>query len=73
MRIVDINQQPVELYKILKFEGMAASGAEAQTVIAEGLVKVNDVIETRKRKKIIAGDTIEFDDEKILIQLQGQA
>jgi ribosome-associated protein len=71
MRIVDINQQPVELYKILKFEGMAASGAEAKTIIAEGLVKVNDVIETRKRKKIVAGDTIEFDHEKILIQLQG--
>jgi ribosome-associated protein len=70
MRIVDINQQPVELYKILKFEGMAASGAEAKTVIADGLVKVNDITETRKRKKIIAGDTIEFGDEKILIQLQ---
>ncbi len=71
MRIVDINQQPVELYKILKFEGMVSSGAEAKTVIAEGLVKVNDVNETRKRKKIIAGDTIEFGDEKILIKLQG--
>jgi ribosome-associated protein len=71
MRIVDITSQPVELYKIIKFEGMAASGAEAKSVIADGLVKVNDVTETRKRKKIVAGDTIEFGDEKILIQLQG--
>jgi ribosome-associated protein len=71
MRIVEITQQPVELYKILKFEGLAASGAEAKTVIADGLVKVNDVTETRKRKKIVAGDTIEFGGEKILIQLQG--
>lgn len=71
MRTVEISSQPVELYKILKFEGMAASGAEAKSVIAEGLVKVNNQTETRKRKKIIAGDTIEFANEKILIQLQG--
>lgn len=68
MRIVEITQQPVELYKILKFEGMVASGAEAKSVIAEGMVKVNEVTETRKRRKIIAGDKIEFGDEKILIQ-----
>ena len=70
MRIVEINQQPVELYKILKFEGMSASGADAKSVIAEGLVKVNNITETRKRKKIIAGDTIEYNQEKILIKLQ---
>lgn len=69
MQIVKINQQPVELYKILKFEGMVASGADAKMVIAEGLVKVNDVIETRKRRKINAGDTIEYEQEKILVQL----
>lgn len=71
MRTVEITQQPVELYKILKFEGMVSSGAEAKSVIADGLVKVNNQTETRKRKKIIAGDTIEFGDEKILIKLQG--
>lgn len=71
MRTVEISSQPVELYKILKFEGMAASGAEAKNVISAALVKVNDVTETRKRRKIIAGDTIEFGDQKILIQLQG--
>jgi len=58
---VVLNQSPTELYKILKFEGLASSGAEAKMIIATGLVKVNRQIETRKRKKIIAGDTIEFD------------
>jgi len=51
---------PTELYKILKFEGLAASGGEAKQVIADGLVTVNGEIETRKRKKIVAGDTIIF-------------
>jgi ribosome-associated protein len=67
VREVEILKEPVELYKILKFESMVASGGEAKFVIAEGMVTVNGEIETRKRKKIIAGDIIEFGDEKILM------
>ncbi len=60
----------IELYKLLKIEGMATSGGEAKAFIAAGQVLVNDVIETQKRKKIVAGDTIEFNNEKICIQLK---
>lgn len=67
MREVIITKEPVELYKILKFEGMASSGGEAKMVIADGLVKVNGSVETRKRKKIVAGDTITFNNEAIRI------
>lgn len=69
MRVVEITREPVELYKILKFEGMAGTGGEAKMVISDGLVRVNGKIETRKRKKIVAGDTIEFDQDIIRIQL----
>lgn len=69
MREVEILKEPVELYKILKFESMVASGGEAKFVIAEGMVLVNGKIEIRKRKKIVAGDIIEFGDEKILMSL----
>lgn len=70
MREVEISQEPVELYKILKFEAMVSSGGEAKSVIAEGLVLVNGEIETRKRKKIVSGDIIEFGQEKIRVQLK---
>lgn len=70
MREVEISQEPVELYKILKFEGMVSSGGEAKSVIAEGLVLVNGKVETRKRKKIVSGDIIEFGQEKICLQLK---
>jgi ribosome-associated protein len=69
MNIVEITSEPVELYKILKFEGIVSSGAEAKAVIADGQVLVNNEIETRKRKKIISGDIIEFADTKMQIQL----
>jgi len=67
MRVVEIEEEPIELYKILKFENMVQSGGEAKFVIAEGLVRVNGEIETRKRKKIVSGDIIEFEEETIRI------
>lgn len=70
MREVEITREPVELYKILKFEGMAPSGGEAKSAIAEGLVLVNGNIETRKRRKIVSGDIVEFARETIRIQLK---
>ncbi len=69
VRMVEISREPVELYKILKFEGMVASGGQAKVVVAAGQVLVNGKIETQKRKKIVAGDTIEFDNERIGIKL----
>jgi len=68
---VEIPKEPVELYKILKFEGLVPSGGEAKLVISQGLVLVNGKIETRKRKKISAGDVIEFAGETIRIKLAG--
>jgi len=70
MREVEISKEPVELYKILKFEGMVSSGGEAKSVIADGQVLVNGKVETRRRKKIISGDIVEFGKEKICIQLK---
>ena len=67
MSVVEIEEEPTELYKILKFESMVQSGGEAKFVIAEGLVRVNGEVETRKSKKIFSGDIIEFGDEKIQI------
>jgi ribosome-associated protein len=69
-RIVKIKRVPVELYKILKFENLASSGGEAKFMILDGFVKVNKRIETRKRKKIYPGDTIETDGLVLEIQLQ---
>ena len=60
MKEIEINREPVELYKILKFENIVSSGGEAKTVIDEGHVMLNGLVETRKRKKIISGDIIEF-------------
>ncbi len=69
MRDVEITREPVELYKILKFEGLVENGGAAKAVIDDGQVLVNGEVETRKRKKIVSGDIIEFGDEKFRVQL----
>jgi ribosome-associated protein len=48
---------------------MTGSGGEAKIAVANGLVTVNGVIETRKRKKIVSGDIIVFENEKMRVQL----
>ncbi|STG53444.1 5,10-methylene-tetrahydrofolate dehydrogenase [Escherichia coli] len=50
----------VELCDLLKLEGWSESGAQAKIAIAEGQVKVDGAVETRKRCKIVAGQTVSF-------------
>ena len=65
-----IDRQPVELFKLLKLEGLVSTGGEAKNAIAEGLVKVNGEVEIRKRKKIVDSDIIEFEDRQFEVKLE---
>jgi ribosome-associated protein len=69
MRTVDITKEPVELYKILKFEGLVSSGGEAKLLIGDGQVTVNGEVETRRRRKIVDADVIEFRGEKLQMRV----
>jgi ribosome-associated protein len=62
-----IRDNYIELYKILKRENMAASGGEAKFLISEGMVLVNGEVETRKRRKTVAGDVVECHGEKVMV------
>jgi ribosome-associated protein len=66
--ILEIIADTIELFKVLKVEGWCSSGAEAKLAIAAGQVKVNNEIETRKRKKIVDGDLINYSGRQILIR-----
>ncbi len=69
MREVELSREPVELFKILKFEGLVTSGGEAKLVIGAGQVRVNGAVELQKRKKIKSGDVIEFAGEQFRVRL----
>ncbi|MEA1065746.1 ribosome-associated protein YbcJ [Apirhabdus apintestini] len=61
MNTFSLGRHPyVELCDLLKLEGWCESGAQAKIVISEGSVKVNGETETRKRRKVIAGESVSF-------------
>ncbi len=64
----NLSQDYIELIKLLKLLNLVESGAEAKIVVEEGLVKCNDVVEFRKRKKLRAGDKVYFNEEYIHIK-----
>ena len=70
MSDVVINREPAELFKVLKFEGLVGSGGEAKLVIGNGLVQLNGKVETQKRKKVVSGDVIEFNDAQMTLVLE---
>ena len=69
MHTIEIQKEPVELYKILKFEGMTSTGGEAKLLIGDGQVTVNGETETRRRRKMMNGDVIGFCGDQFQLQL----
>lgn len=66
-RPVVVSATPIELCQFLKFGGLADSGGEAKRAIRDGEVLLNDVVETRKGKKLTAGDRVTFSGQTIVV------
>ncbi len=57
----------IELYKLLKLLDLVDSGGQAKMLIEHGEVRRNGSVETRKRAKITAGESIGIADVEIHI------
>ena len=55
-----LKDEYIELIKLLKVTGLCGSGGMAKVITNEGRVKVDGVVEFRKRCKIRKGQTVEF-------------
>jgi ribosome-associated protein len=60
-------QEYIELNNLLKIMGLIDSGGMAKIVIAEGRVKVDGMIEQRRRCKIRTGQKVEFEGRTIVV------
>jgi len=69
--LVEIREEPTALYKILKIANLVSGGGEAKLAISEGYVYLNGEVETQKRKKIVAGDLVYFNEQYLQIALKG--
>lgn len=55
---IQINSDYIKLDNFLKLANLVMSGGEAKLVIQEGQVTVNGEVETRRGRKLYAGDKI---------------
>ncbi|MBI5847251.1 MAG: RNA-binding S4 domain-containing protein [Nitrospirae bacterium] len=61
------NREYIELNNLLKVLGLCDTGGMAKAAIAEGLVRVNGIVELRKRCKLRKGDKVEFEGHEIIV------
>jgi ribosome-associated protein len=64
---IQLDQQPIELCKLLKIASLVAGGGEAKVAISEGYVLLNGEVEYQKRKKVFHNDIVEFNGETLQI------
>ncbi len=68
METIKLRNEYIKLGQVLKAAGFVESGVEAKEVIQNGLVSVNGKVDTRRGKKLYAGDIAEFNGEKVKIE-----
>ncbi len=66
---INLRDEYIKLGQALKAAGLVGSGVEAKAAVQEGNVKVNGIVDTRRGKKLKAGDVVEYNGEKIEICL----
>lgn len=68
MEIIELRDEFIKLGQALKAAGLVESGAEAKEVITEGLVKVNNITEIQRGKKLQSGDIVFYNGNEIEIR-----
>ena len=63
-------QKIIQLDQFLKLSGLVSTGGQAKVLIQGGEVKLNGVVETRRKKKIKAGDVVELFDRRITVEFE---
>lgn len=53
----------------LKLTGLAETGGHAKRMIQSGEVRVNGAVETRRKRRLRAGDEIEVEGDRFVIEL----
>ena len=56
----DMQNLFIELNTFLRIMGAATTGGRAKLIIRAGEVKVNAIVETKNKRKLHAGDTVDY-------------
>ena len=67
IRQVPITGDMIRLGQLLKVAGLAGSGGEAKTLLAELAVTVNDAPEGRRGRQLVRGDVVRVGEEAVRV------
>ena len=59
----------IQLDQFLKWIGIAPTGGQAKLIIQDGNVRVNGEIETRRGRKLVAGDLVTVGGQTFKVRL----
>lgn len=57
----------IRLDQLLKLQGVVSTGGQAKVVIQSGEVRVNGEVETRRGRKLRAGDVVEYGEDEFVL------
>ena len=66
----ELSVEPLRLDHFLQTQGMFETGGQAKHGIQGSEVKVNGQIETRRRRKLVMNDVVEFAGKKFVVPAQ---
>lgn len=58
----------IELNTFLKVKGIASTGGKAKNLIRNEKIKVNNIIETRNKRKLIKEDIVNYNDQDYIVE-----
>ncbi len=67
MHDIAIRDESIRLGQLLKLASLIEVGGDAKIVLAEGLVLVNDAVETRRGAQIRPGDVVSLGGESVRV------
>jgi ribosome-associated protein len=68
VRDVEIRGYTIRLGQLMKLSGLADSGTDAKSLLAEGSVKVNGEREERRGRQLHPGDVVELGEESVRVK-----
>jgi ribosome-associated protein len=65
--VVRLHDESIKLGQFLKLSDLVDTGADAKGLLAQGLVRVNGDVETRRGRQLVAGDVVECAGRRVVV------
>ena len=66
---ISIKGPTIRLGQLLKLANLIDQGADAKAVLADGAVRVNGSVETRRGRQLVSGDEVELADVAVAVDV----